>query len=359
MAVPDSEAADVFTVRDVARASGVPADRVRTLLRAGEVPSASGNYVDFESATRLVLLLKASGPAAAESRRLFTPPLTTVDRRGLPLLASGGLHALLLGAILLLASFGSEAKRVEQTPPQTPRLIFLSLPGPGGGGGGGGLRQPAPASRAELKGRKPLKSPVALAPRSETRQPDPPRPAPPPPVATAKVEPEPAPATAPVPPVVAPVASAPADARDRAGVVDAPASEAASSGPGTGGGTGNGMGPGSGRGNGTGIGDGSIAGTGGGPYKPGSGVTPPTLVREVKPVYTDDARRAGIEGDVLLDVVIRADGRVGAVTVTRSLGGGLDQRAIEAVRQWTFLPSRRNGAPVDVLVEVAVEFRLR
>jgi TonB family protein len=50
---------------------------------------------------------------------------------------------------------------------------------------------------------------------------------------------------------------------------------------------------------------------------------------------------------------------VGDVRVLKSLGAGLDQRAEQAVRQWRFEPARRKGAPVDVLVEVAVEFMLR
>jgi protein TonB len=60
-----------------------------------------------------------------------------------------------------------------------------------------------------------------------------------------------------------------------------------------------------------------------------------------------------------MEVVIRADGTVGSARVTRGLGFGLDQRAQEAVRQWRFAPARRQGVPVDVLVEVAMEFNLR
>jgi TonB family protein len=88
-------------------------------------------------------------------------------------------------------------------------------------------------------------------------------------------------------------------------------------------------------------------------------VTPPSLVREVKPVYSEEGRRRGIEGDVVMEVIVRADGGVGAVRVVHGLGSGLDQRAVDAVRQWRFSPARRLGSPVDVLVEVAVEFRLR
>jgi TonB family protein len=165
----------------------------------------------------------------------------------------------------------------------------------------------------------------------------------------------------PVPPVVAPVVSAPADPKDQPGVLVAPAASPApaSQGPGTGGGSGSGAGTGIGQGNGSGIGEGTGGGTGGGPYRPGSGITAPAILREVKPDYTEDARRRGLSGDVVLEIVVRSDGSVGTVRVVQGLGAGLDQRAVDAVRQWRFSPARRLGTPVDVLVEVAVEFRLR
>jgi protein TonB len=79
----------------------------------------------------------------------------------------------------------------------------------------------------------------------------------------------------------------------------------------------------------------------------------------VKPDYTEDARRRGLSGDVVLEIVVKSDGRVGSVRILQGLGAGLDERAAAAVRQWRFSPARRFGTPVDVLVEVAVEFRLR
>ena len=62
---------------------------------------------------------------------------------------------------------------------------------------------------------------------------------------------------------------------------------------------------------------------------------------------------------MLLEIVVGADGGVSDVRVLRRLGGGLDRRAVEAVRQWRFSPARRFGTPVAVIVEVAVEFTLR
>ncbi|MBI4485247.1 MAG: energy transducer TonB, partial [Acidobacteria bacterium] len=63
--------------------------------------------------------------------------------------------------------------------------------------------------------------------------------------------------------------------------------------------------------------------------------------------------------DVLLEIVVRRDGTVGDVKLVKALGAGLDQRAVQAVRQWRFAPARRLGTPVDVIVEVSVEFKLR
>ena len=64
-------------------------------------------------------------------------------------------------------------------------------------------------------------------------------------------------------------------------------------------------------------------------------------------------------GEVVMEIVVRRDGLVGDVKVLQGLGGGLNDRAVQAVRQWRFSPAERQGAPVDVIVEVSVEFKLR
>jgi TonB family protein len=110
---------------------------------------------------------------------------------------------------------------------------------------------------------------------------------------------------------------------------------------------------------GPGVDDGTGGGVGGGPYRPGSGIEPPRLLREVKAQYTEDARKRGITGTVVLEIVITSEGTVGDVKVLRGLGYGLDDRASAAVRNWRFSPAKRLGAPVDVIVEVEVAFSLR
>ncbi len=79
----------------------------------------------------------------------------------------------------------------------------------------------------------------------------------------------------------------------------------------------------------------------------------------MKADYTEDARRQNLSGDVVMEIVVRADGGVGDVKILQGLGGGLNDRAAQAVRQWRFAPATLRGAPVDVIVEVAVEFKLR
>ena len=268
----------------------------------------------------------------------------------------------MLGLVVLITTFGISTRADEPEPAQPTRLVFLAIPGPGGGGGGGGLKLQKPASVAEMKGTAKLKSPVPPPRPITTRKPVPEaRPVPPPVMPRPVYRPveSPPPAPAPVTPqVVAPVVSASSDANDRAGVVSEN-KQPESQGTGTGGGAGSGQGTGMGEGTGSGIGPGSGGGTGGGPYRPGSGVTPPELLKEVRPEFTEEARRQGITGDVVLEIVVRADGSVGDVKVLEGLGGGLNRNAIEAVKQWRFAPARRHGAPVDVMVEVAVAFKLR
>jgi periplasmic protein TonB len=352
---------DVFTSREIADAAGVQVRDVQALLASGAIEAIDGRFVPQTDAVRAVRILHG-GETVQADRPLFRRPPGTRRSPGGALAASGALHLAALGCLVLLATMGvATAPEERETTPV--RLVFLATPGPGGGGGGGGLRQPAPPPKAEKKGTSPLRSPVP-PPRPITSKPPDPKPQLTPPVTIQPVPkpvepPAPPPQPVPLPQVVAPVATAPADTRDRAGVLTDSSAESNSHGPGTGSGAGTGQGTGIGEGTGAGIGPGSGGGTGGGPYRPGSGITPPAIVREVKPDYTEEARRRGVEGDVELEIVVRADGGVGSVTLIHGLGSGLDQRAIDAVRQWRFSPARRFGTPVDVIVEVAVEFKLR
>lgn len=350
---------EVFSAREIARAAGVSPWEVRRLVASEELKTLDGRLAGPTDAVRAVRILRGLRIESAP-RDLFRPPVAGQRPAGRALAASGALHGALLCAIIFVTSLGLSSAPRE--PLSSMRLVFLPIPGPGGGGGGGGLRKPTPPPRAELKGAAAVRSPVPpLKPITSrpaapepVRQPPPVRPEP----IAKPVEPPPPSKPEPKPQVVAPLATTEADPRDRAGVLTGSAG-ADSQGPGSGGGAGTGQGTGLGAGDGAGVGPGTGGGTGGGPYRPGSGITPPGLLHEVKPDYTDEARRRGVIGDVVLEIVVRSDGTVGSVKILQRLGAGLDERAAQAVRAWRFSPARRFGTPVDVVVEVAVEFKLR
>lgn len=131
-----------------------------------------------------------------------------------------------------------------------------------------------------------------------------------------------------------------------------------SNGTGSGGGIGSGSGGGVGSGFGPGVGPGYGGGIGGGVYRVGGGVSAPRVLYAPDPNYSEEARKAKYQGTVVLWVIVGPDGRVRDVRVQRTLGMGLDEKAIEAVRTWKFDPARRNGQPVAVQVNVEVNFRL-
>jgi len=92
-----------------------------------------------------------------------------------------------------------------------------------------------------------------------------------------------------------------------------------------------------------------------------AGVTLPQPTRQVKAQYTAEAMRQMIEGDVLLGVVVKADGSVGAVDVKESLDSvyGLDENAVKAMKEWAFKPGTKDGKPVAVRVDVKMKFTLK
>jgi protein TonB len=239
---------------------------------------------------------------------------------------------------------GEEVTDVLHVRPEPVRLVYLSLPGPGGGGGGGGRREPKPAPRAKRKGPSVLSSPM---PEKEPPPPVKPPPEPPPPPSSHLEA------------LRAPIVARRAETEERTGVLQPRPTEEESRGAGEDEGAGEGVGVGRGDGEGPGVGEGAGGGTGGGPYRPGSGVEPPVIVQEVKAAYTEEARRRNIIGEVLLEAVVQRDGTVGEVRMLRGLGYGLDDQAVRAVKQWRFRPATLRDVPVDVLVEVAVEFNMR
>jgi TonB family protein len=199
------------------------------------------------------------------------------------------------------------------------------VPEPGRGGGGGGSPAPAPAKKLEIP---------------KTKAPDP----------IPIVAPQPVVEPPPVPVLVAPVTTA-------STVLQASGANLISMAQYGGGGRGTGVGTGTGNG----VGPGTGGGFGGGAFAPGNGVSWPVQLKEEKPKYTSDAMRAKIQGQVELEIIVREDGTVGDVRVTKSLDRtyGLDQAAMDAAKKWFFKPGLdRDGKPVATRVTLQLEFRL-
>jgi TonB family protein len=214
----------------------------------------------------------------------------------------------------------------------------MQLPARSVGGGGGGNHSPLPASRGEL-------------PRFDEKQFVPPA-AEPPKTPDPRLVMEPT-------LVGPPLANLPRlntlNLGDPNGVEGPP-----SSGPGKNGGIGGGDKGGVGDNKGPGFGDKNGGGCcGDTPYAVGGDVKAPTVLYRVEPQYSEEARKARYEGTVVLQAIVRRDGTVDIVRLVRSLGYGLDQNAMEALKQWRFRPATKDGIAVDSTVDVEVRFNLR
>jgi TonB family protein len=131
-----------------------------------------------------------------------------------------------------------------------------------------------------------------------------------------------------------------------------------SNGTGSGAGIGSGSGGGVGVGAGPGVGEGRGGGTGGGVFRVGGGVSAPRAIYDPDPEYSAQARDAKYQGIVVLWVIVGPDGRPRDIRVQRSLGMGLDEKAVEAVQKWKFTPAMKDGQPVAVQLNIEVSFRL-
>ncbi len=93
-------------------------------------------------------------------------------------------------------------------------------------------------------------------------------------------------------------------------------------------------------------------------YKPGKGVTFPRQIYNLDPEFSDEARRRKIEGVVALSAIVTSKGDTTEIKVLHGRGYGLDEQAVDAVRQWKFRPATKDGNPVSVEVNIEVDFRL-
>jgi periplasmic protein TonB len=241
--------------------------------------------------------------------------------------AAGGsllIEALMIGLVLFLGSLKPVQKAVKQVETLIYQPPLPVKPVEKHGGGGGGARQPE-VKKANLPApRKFVQPPTAT------------------PVQT-KLE------------VPASLLDVPAIDTNNIG---APVGGIALNGGGAGGGIGNGYGGGIGNGRGNGAGNGSGGGSGGGVYRPGGGVSNPIPINRPEPQYSEEARKAKWQGSVLLSLVVDENGKTKDIKVVRPLGLGLDEKAIEAVQKWTFIPGKKDGKPVAVQAQIEVTFRL-
>jgi periplasmic protein TonB len=142
------------------------------------------------------------------------------------------------------------------------------------------------------------------------------------------------------------------------GMSNSPQIKLASQGSGSGSGFGQGAGGGIGMGRGVGAGPGSGGGYGGGVMSVGGGVSAPQIIHSVDPQFTDQARQADYQGTVSIQLIIDSQGNPQNVRVVRHLGMGLDEKAMEAVRQYRFRPAMYQGHAVAVQMIVNVDFHL-
>ncbi len=125
--------------------------------------------------------------------------------------------------------------------------------------------------------------------------------------------------------------------------------------PSNGVGVGGGIGSGSGGGVGSGHGG---PGVGPGIFHVGDGVSAPRAIYTPEPEFSEEARKAKYQGVVVVTIIVGTDGHVHNPRVVRSLGMGLDEKAIEGVKTWKFDPSKKDGRAVAVEMNVEVAFNL-
>jgi TonB family protein len=253
-------------------------------------------------------------------------------------------HILFLAGLIGLSVWGVKAvtEKPRETvtliaPDDAPQLpITPKKPQTMAGGGGGGDRDKLQAP----KGKLPKSAMEQITPPAVViRNPDPKLP----------VEP-----TVVLPPQIKLASNMPNLGNPMTNIPSGPPSN----GTGAGGGIGSGYGGGVGSGTGPGVGPGRGGGIGGGVFRVGGGVSAPRALDTPDPEYSEEARKAKYQGTCVLWLIVGPDGKPRDIKVARALGMGLDQKAIEAVRNWKFEPAMKDGKPVAVQINVEVNFRL-
>jgi periplasmic protein TonB len=275
------------------------------------------------------------------SRPIFTIDPLAVKRDKTSSAISAVVHVI---GITLLLTLALNARKVTLQPQEvvTPVDFTLTAPPPPptvmpvakvqGGGGGGGAHQVVEAS----KGRQPEVAKTVITPSQIARLDRP------------KLAVEP----------TETVKMPDDNSLPQLGMTNSPQIALASQGKGSGSGFGHGLGGGLGAGHGVGAGPGSGGGYGGGLMNVGGGVSAPQVIHAVEPMFTDDARQANFQGNVQVQLIVDPEGNPQNVRLMSHLGMGLDQKAIEAVKQYKFRPAMYQGHPVAVQIIIDVDFHL-
>jgi protein TonB len=307
--------------------------RLRSDLEDQALFIAAGRTYHRERSTSKVLQMPRPMPTLFNSGPLTYP----VNRTNF--MMSFLLHTAALG--LLIGSGAWFASTKVQLHQATTNLVELSpyvlpvSPDVAGGGGGGGDRDKVEAPKGRLL-------------RQSNQQFTPPA------IVIRNVNPK----LAIEPTVVAPKVNIAANMPNLGDPYSRIPNGPASNGTGSGSGIGAGSNGGIGAGYGTGIGAGTGGGIGGGVFRVGGGVSAPRVLYSPDPDYSEEARKAKYQGTVILWVIVGSDGRAREAKIARSLGMGLDEKALAAVRQWKFEPAMKDGRPVAVQINVEMNFRL-
>ena len=278
-------------------------------------------------------------PMKAASRPMFAVDSLSFKRDRTSSAISAGIHVI---AISLLLTLALKAHTILTPQPRTivmPVDFKISAPPMTlpvakamGGGGGGGAHEIVEAS----KGRLPMVAKIQIAPPQIIR------------IDRPKLGIEPTEL----------VKMPDNSSLPSLGVTQSQQIALASQGKGGGSGFGQGIGGGMGAGRGSGAGPGSGGGYGGGLMSVGGGVSAPQVIHSVEPEFTDDARRANYQGSVSIKLIVDSQGNPQDVRLASHLGMGLEEKAIEAVRQYKFTAAMYQGHPVSVQIIMDVDFHL-
>jgi TonB family protein len=320
----------------------------KSIIAGGELAPAGSSRMMQDASVSTWLPLATQVPAYASNQQApmmaASRPIFTVD----PLAVKGDktssaisfvIHAVAITLLLTLAL--TVHKNVVLQPPPVVTQVDFKLTAPPmilpvakvqGGGGGGGAHAVVEAS----KGRQPVVKKEQITPPQIIR------------IDRPKLAVEPS-----------EMVKMPSNnTLTNLGMTQSPQIALVSQGQGSGSGFGHGLGGGIGAGRGTGAGPGSGGGYGGGIMSVGGGVSAPQVIHSVEPAFTDDARRANYQGNVSVQLIVDPEGNPQNVRLVSHLGMGLDEKAIEAVRQYKFKPAMYQGHAVAVQILIDVDFHL-